>query len=73
MILIADDYAAICAALAALEAAKRAPAVMALTPVPDGEKDGYAIADSVPGVRIAPLERSGLAPSSRPQKRRFLN
>ena len=54
MILIADDHAAICAALATLEAAKRAPAVMALKPVPDGEKDGYAIADVYRAFGAAP-------------------
>ena len=54
MILIADDYAQISAALATLEAAKRASAVMALTPVPDGEKDGYAIADVYRAFGAAP-------------------
>ena len=55
MILIADDYAQISAALAALEAAKRAPVVMALTPVPDSEKDGYAIADVYRAFGSGPL------------------
>jgi hypothetical protein len=51
MIPIADDYAAICTALAALEAAKRAPAVMALTPVPDGAKDAQSIYDKYAAAR----------------------